>query len=110
MKPGYYIVIFMQLFCIAFAQTTDVSIPGYGTVQGLFSGTGIPAEQYSAFYGIPYAEIPTGTHRFMRAEPKVGLPSILDATTIKEGCVRTRNGATIGQEDCLHLNIRRHGV
>ena len=108
MKSGQLFVVFLSVFARIFAQTTDVTIPNFGTVQGQFSSAGVAFERYSAFYGVPYAESPQGNLRFARAQTKTPLNAVFDATAPKDGCIRPQSPD--GQEDCLHLNIFVPGV
>ncbi len=59
------------------------------------------------YLGIPYAEPPTGALRFHRAVPKTPWEGVLDAKEYGPAPVQFENGACMGAEDCLTVNIRR---
>lgn len=67
--------------------------------------------KYYAFRGIPYAQPPVGKLRLRNPQPHYGWKGILDATENAPLCIqkyifspKLRN-TTLGQEDCLFLNI-----
>ncbi|CAH1395301.1 unnamed protein product [Nezara viridula] len=67
--------------------------------------------KYYAFRGVPYAQPPVGKLRLRNPQPHNGWKGILDATEVAPLCIQKyifvpelRN-TTLGQEDCLFLNI-----
>uniref|UniRef100_P37136-2 Isoform H of Acetylcholinesterase n=1 Tax=Rattus norvegicus TaxID=10116 RepID=P37136-2 len=77
-----------------------------------------PGGPVSAFLGIPFAEPPVGSRRFMPPEPKRPWSGILDATTFQNVCYQYVDTLYPGfegtemwnpnrelSEDCLYLNV-----
>lgn len=70
-----------------------------------------------AFYGIPFAEAPTGPRRFMKPIPAQSWTTTLDATQKRPSCFQSRRRWPSSKrgdkftrdlgvsEDCLHLNV-----
>uniref|UniRef100_A0A8C6GT95 Carboxylic ester hydrolase n=1 Tax=Mus spicilegus TaxID=10103 RepID=A0A8C6GT95_MUSSI len=77
-----------------------------------------PGGPVSAFLGIPFAEPPVGSRRFMPPEPKRPWSGVLDATTFQNVCYQYVDTLYPGfegtemwnpnrelSEDCLYLNV-----
>lgn len=79
---------------------TIVSTPS-GLVRGVLS----PETGTREFYGIPYGLPPVSSRRFMPPSPVERWSGVKDATTQRDGCLRTGWRGTAGSEDCLYVNI-----
>ncbi|KAI6220844.1 Carboxylic ester hydrolase [Aphelenchoides fujianensis] len=65
--------------------------------------------QMDVFYGLPFAEPPTGERRFEKPEPKKPWTGVFEATELKPLCfpiIGDPNDALF-TEDCLHMNVYR---
>jgi para-nitrobenzyl esterase len=58
-----------------------------------------------AFRGVPFAAPPVGDLRFEPPAPVACASSELDATVLGPRCPQLEDGAYLGDEDCLQLNI-----
>nr|UYG55603.1 carboxylesterase 3 [Arma chinensis] len=105
----------MRWFClVAFLILASCSALELKTRKGSLQGTEESSRngrKYYAFRGIPYAQPPVGKLRLRNPQPHNGWKGILDATEEAPICIQryifipdSRN-TTIGQEDCLILNI-----
>ncbi|XP_065217533.1 acetylcholinesterase-like [Planococcus citri] len=79
-----------------------------GTIKGT-RNVGID-RMFNVFYSIPYAEPPVGELRFQAPVPVKSWSGIRDATQPPPVCMQPQkfteiNGPTLGQEDCLYLNV-----
>ncbi|WP_103063069.1 carboxylesterase/lipase family protein [Actinomyces qiguomingii] len=59
------------------------------------------------YLGIPYAQPPVGPLRLKRAVPVTPWDGVLDAGDYGACPVQYNNGAVVGQEDCLTVNVQR---
>lgn len=79
----------------------------------LGSVRGVREQGSLAWKGIPYAEPPTGPHRWQPPRPvRAWLPAVLDAGTVGSPCLqvgpeRLMAAPATGSEDCLFLNVWR---
>jgi para-nitrobenzyl esterase len=85
----------------------DASLPPIGEIvmTDLGDVRGEVAGDLVVFRGIPYAAPPVGALRFKRPAPHPGFGDVYDATTFGPRCPQPMSGATVGEEDCLHLNV-----
>ena len=84
---------------------TDVT-PSPGVVvtsRGPVSGSQVGSTW--AFKGIPYAAPPVGDLRWARPTEHACWDKTLPTTDYGAKCTQVSNGAVIGQEDCLFLNV-----
>jgi len=58
-----------------------------------------------AYKGIPFAAPPIGALRFAPPAPAACADHELDATVLGPRCPQLENGAYVGDEDCLQLNL-----
>eukprot|EP01043_Picozoa_sp_COSAG02_P006259 COSAG02_NODE_177_length_31154_cov_32.205152_7_plen_348_part_00 len=79
---------------------TIVSTPS-GLVRGVLSTDTGTRE----FYGIPYGTPPVNNRRFMPPTPVERWSGVKDATTQRDGCMRSGRHGTSGSEDCLYVNV-----
>ena len=80
----------------AAAATVKTSI---GTLRGVQVG------QTFAYKRVPFAAPPTGERRYAPPQPAACSASEIDATALGPACPQLDNGAFVGDEDCLHLNV-----
>lgn len=76
--------------------------------QGKLKGTFLKSRsgrKYSAFLGIPYAQPPIGNLRFRSPLPAGNWSGIRNATVFQNACLQPYKNASIGNEDCLYLNV-----
>ncbi|XP_076671985.1 uncharacterized protein LOC143371011, partial [Andrena cerasifolii] len=105
MKPALFLVssvLLPPILCQKFTQTVDTD---KGRVRGRTLETGLRSIPYSAFMAIPFAKPPVGDLRFrdpIEADPWTG---VLNATDEPPACIQHVFIRTIGQEDCLYLNV-----
>uniref|UniRef100_A0A336KGN9 Carboxylic ester hydrolase n=1 Tax=Culicoides sonorensis TaxID=179676 RepID=A0A336KGN9_CULSO len=83
----------------------------YGLVKGL-QKQNFYNKSYYAFYAIPYAQQPTGEHRFSDARPLEPWTGTLDATKVGDASwnfdrlnPNPADKKIIGSDNCLHLNV-----
>ncbi|KAM4663370.1 bile salt-activated lipase [Discoglossus pictus] len=96
---------FSCLLAVAHATTLGVVHTEGGFVQGTNKKIGILFPDYiDIFKGIPFAAQPK---TFEKAEKHPGWPGTLKTKDYKPRCVQATidQSSTIGQEDCLYLNI-----
>ena len=95
---------------------TDQSRPNEAVLEtdtlGIVTGQTIRAAgglQYQQFLGIRYAEPPVGELRFQPPVPlaRRGGAGRVDAREAGSACPQLAGGETVGEEDCLHLNVFR---
>lgn len=84
------------------------TIPVVTTTAGPVQGT--QEEGVSRWTGIPYARAPEGKLRWMAPVPPVKWTAVYDATRPAKACIQVSQTGTVGQEDCLNLNIYRPAV
>nr|XP_046469054.1 juvenile hormone esterase-like [Neodiprion pinetum] len=96
------VLIFFRAECNA-ATAPEVTVP-QGDLQGaiLFSRQN---RSIFAFYGIPYGQPPIGDLRFSSPVAADAWNGTLNATVEGNVCTQYSNGAVIGDEDCLYLNV-----
>jgi para-nitrobenzyl esterase len=74
-----------------------------GAVSGVLDGTTY------AFHGIPFAAPPIGLLRWRKPQPPASWQGVRPASDWTPPCVQptsqTSSGTTIGNEDCLYLNV-----
>ena len=81
-------------------STATLVCTQYGQLQGADEGG------YRTFRGIPFAAPPVGDLRWRPPAPPAKWQGVRSATTFGNRCPQVgRNGATIGDEDCLTLNV-----
>ena len=102
--------------CIAAGQDVTV-MTNIGNITGQFEPITFNGTQYNlvTFYGIPYAEAPTGQRRFQKPEAKQPFISDFKADTMPPMCYQSKQGLAMFvlldvnsvniSEDCLALNI-----
>ena len=74
-----------------------------GIIEGVAEG------RVFAFKGVPYAAAPIGDHRFRPPHPAEPWTDVRVADTFGSVCPqRDRQGRSVGDEDCLHLNVWGH--
>ncbi|XP_013790879.1 acetylcholinesterase-like [Limulus polyphemus] len=116
-----YFILHLELITAVNLETDGSESPVINTESGLVRGlTTYTAngKTVDVFWGIPYAESPTGHLRFQRPQRKEPWEGVLNATTKPNSCFQTIqssfanfSGATIWitktsqSEDCLYLNI-----
>ncbi|CAG7835485.1 unnamed protein product [Allacma fusca] len=85
-----------------------VSISGQGRIRGTTLKTR-KNRSYHTFYNIPYARSPTGSYRFEIPRAPRRWYRTRDGTKPGPQCMQrnkhAQGDATIGQEDCLYLNV-----
>jgi para-nitrobenzyl esterase len=69
--------------------------------------SGITAGETRAYLGVPYAAPPTGTHRYQPPQQPSPWTEPLVADRYPAACPQLNNGAVVGSEDCLYLNVWR---
>ena len=84
-----------------------VSTPGQvttlqGKVQGEISGN------LAIFRGVAYAEVPIGNLRFKAPQPPQTFGGIEETLEFSPVCTQPSQDSTVGEEDCLYLNIWAH--
>ncbi|XP_065206066.1 esterase FE4-like isoform X2 [Planococcus citri] len=110
----------MIMFVFLFACTLTSTYGYYpsvtveeGTLLGTFHTT-LNGSQVHAFLGIPYASPPVGDYRFKEPQRPKLWTGIREATSVGNQCLQTSFPAnftednhikTIGDEDCLYLNV-----
>ncbi|XP_065216360.1 esterase E4-like [Planococcus citri] len=78
--------------------------------QGIIDGTHSTTRSgkiFNAFYGIPFAQPPTGRLRFKSPKEAKPWKGVLNSTTPGPVCLNIPQGSTeiVGDEDCLNLNV-----
>ena len=94
-------LLFCYVLLSACSQTlVDLDTPN-GQLQGYIDG------EVEHYLGVPYASPPTGERRWRAPAPANPWRGKRDALQLPEMCAQTSlfNGALIGSEDCLYLNI-----
>jgi para-nitrobenzyl esterase len=79
------------------AETTN------GEIIGLQVAGTSPA--INAFLGVPFAAPPIGDLRFAPPQPHASWQTPLQTTQSSQPCLQAPNGAPLGSEDCLYLNV-----
>jgi para-nitrobenzyl esterase len=90
------------------APLCPVGAPGDPAVVALDTGLvrGIESGATRAFLGIPFAAPPVGDLRFRAPQPAACWTEVRDASAYGSACPQLdRDGAPIGDEDCLTLNV-----
>jgi para-nitrobenzyl esterase len=83
--------------------------PGPGqvaTAEGTYQGETLGS--LLVFKGIPYAAPPTGALRFKAPEPPASFTGVRNALDFGSVCAQPQGASTVGNEDCLFLNIWGH--
>jgi para-nitrobenzyl esterase len=77
-----------------------VTVAG-GALRGIVDGASV------SFRGIPYAAPPVGALRWARPGPAPTWTGVRDASLVGSYCLQydSDDGATVGDEDCLFLNV-----
>ncbi|HEX5062227.1 MAG TPA: carboxylesterase family protein [Kofleriaceae bacterium] len=73
------------------------------TTSGLVHGA--VANETFAYKRVPFAAPPMGELRYAPPQPPACASGEIDATALGPVCPQLDNGAFVGDEDCLHLNI-----
>ena len=74
------------------------------TKQGPLSG--FPYLEETVYFGIPYAAPPVGSLRWLPPQPPAHFKGVFQATQTGNVCVQSDGvGGTMGDEDCLTLNV-----
>lgn len=89
----------------------DVTPPTLGagqvvTAEGTYQGETLG--NLLVFKGIPYAAAPTGALRFKAPEPPASFTGVRNALDFGSVCAQPQGASTVGNEDCLFLNIWGH--
>lgn len=66
---------------------------------------GKAGDGYLEFLGIPYAEPPVGDLRFAPPVAHAAWSDTLDATEKGPACIQRALGLSVGEEDCLYVNV-----
>jgi len=66
---------------------------------------GAAHDGYLEFLGIPYAEPPVGDLRFAPPVPHASYAGTVDVTEKGPACVQRALGLSVGEEDCLFVNV-----
>jgi para-nitrobenzyl esterase len=82
------------------AADVSVSVTG-GAIQGRM----LEAPGGAVFKGVPFAAPPLGDLRWRPPAPVVAWKGVRDASTFGSSCVQDTGGKTVGDEDCLYLNV-----
>ncbi|KAH1022158.1 juvenile hormone esterase [Dendroctonus ponderosae] len=91
-------------FLLVGSMSQQVTTPD-GPIQGV-SETTVSGKKYSAFYSIRYGKPPTGSRRFLAAEPVDSWTETYDAATEKSNiCFQLYNDDDQQTEDCLFLSV-----
>jgi para-nitrobenzyl esterase len=70
-----------------------------GTIEGSLNSSA------RAFLGVRYAAPPTGCLRFRPPQEPAFAAGVTPAQSMPSRCIQIFNGATLGDEDCLFLNV-----
>jgi para-nitrobenzyl esterase len=68
---------------------------------------GIETSTQDQFLGIPYAALPLGNLRWMPPQPPARWNGVFEATQFGNFCPQPYRGVSVGDEDCLTLNVYR---
>ncbi|HXG19689.1 MAG TPA: carboxylesterase family protein [Methylomirabilota bacterium] len=71
---------------------------------------GVISPDLNEFLGIPYAAPPVGALRWMPPQPHGHWQGVLEATQLGNVCPQLSAGSTVGDEDCLFLNVYTPGL
>ncbi|XP_065346653.1 venom carboxylesterase-6-like [Cloeon dipterum] len=105
------------IFSTFFISSGLAERPIVQTKQGVLEGvwqTSAKGAQYAAFMGIPFAQPPVGELRFEPPQDPEPWDGVWDAGDFGPSCIAfehelepgtDRQGFTVGQEDCLYLNV-----
>jgi len=91
-----YIIIEPPQIGVGQALTTE------GVIQGAAEGS------LQVFRGVRYAAPPTGSLRFTAPQALTDYEGVREALTFGPKCIQPQGGTTVGDEDCLFLNIWSH--
>ncbi|XP_036331503.1 venom carboxylesterase-6-like [Rhagoletis pomonella] len=104
------ILIFYLNFAYTNANAPEVCIDTLGCIEGIYQ-PGNEVEKYEAFLGVPYAQPPIGELRFKSPVPIEPWHDKLPAKEPHTECIQRNYFATpistMGEEDCLYLNLYR---
>ncbi|GFS06203.1 carboxylic ester hydrolase [Elysia marginata] len=100
-----------KLLCFSFllpvlvAAAPEIEIPA-GRILGQDKLSYITRRPYYVYYGIPFAEPPTGDLRFLPPTPFRGTSpqAVISSDTYRPACMQGYYSGPIS-EDCLHLNV-----
>lgn len=84
------------------AMPTEISLQ-----QGIYQGAHHQQENVQSWLGIRYARPPVDERRWLPPQPLASGNTHFDATEPGNLCPQAQNGQSIGDEDCLNLNIYR---
>jgi carboxylesterase type B len=76
------------------------------TAEGVYKGA--IEGNLRVFRGLRYAAPPVGNLRFRAPTPPTSFTGTNDATTFKSNCFQPAGGGSVGEEDCLFLNLWSH--
>merc|ERR1712137_7285 len=90
----------LQVLCVVGRLTNVVEAPA-GSIQGLIG------EECQAFLGIPYAQAPLNSLRWVAPQPLSGWKGVFNATKLAHGCPQPawEGEPQLQSEDCLYLNV-----
>ncbi|WP_325007740.1 carboxylesterase/lipase family protein [Paenibacillus sp.] len=77
------------------------------TVYGKIRGTRQAEAGVLEWLGVPYAQSPVHELRWKAPRELASWDGVIETTRYGNSCVQSANGKTIGEEDCLYLNIWR---
>jgi len=106
MESHSWLVVCLPLLACASAATYREPRPSVLTSRGRVEG--LLVDSAEAFLGVPFAEPPVGTARFLPAQlKKPWKPKIVEARAFAKACWQGDDNATLYSEDCLQLNLWR---
>jgi para-nitrobenzyl esterase len=76
------------------------------TAEGVYKGS--IEGNLRVFRGLRYAAPPVGSLRFRAPAAPASFAGTADATAFKSNCFQPASGGSVGEEDCLFLNIWSH--
>lgn len=85
-------------------ETIELSLQ-QGIILGKRERTGIAGRYFYSFRGIPFAEPPVGSLRFKDPVPASPWNGTIDGTIDPPKCPQLQFYITVGEEDCLFLNV-----
>jgi para-nitrobenzyl esterase len=93
--------------CTTHAKPDSVGGPSPDGVATTSSGQvrGAAVDDVLVWRGIPYAAPPVGPLRFAAPVPPPPWTDVHDATDFGQPCLQPAGSGTVGQEDCLTLNV-----
>ena len=100
LAPALALALALAATAAAVDDTTLVRLPGQGAVRGVQ----LPGSRY--WYGIPFAEPPTGKNRWRAPQPRAPWAGVRESE-VQPQCMQHSpgwRGASMS-EDCLYLNV-----